>query len=238
MKRTYSRLASTEERRNVRRAFIFIVLAVIASILMFFVGIPALGKFAAFVSDFKKTTTPISSNDTTPPAPPKFKTFPDYTNQNQVSIEGTAESGTVIKLTFNGTEKETVSDSGSNFSFSLSLRDGENTFSAKAVDNVGNESQVTQEYKIVFDKKAPEFTIDSPGNGAQFFGSKQRQATIQGTTEVGTQITINDRVIVVDDNGKFQYTLTLSEGENKFLIRATDRAGNSTEQELILHFTS
>ncbi|QQG41199.1 MAG: hypothetical protein HYV90_03400 [Candidatus Woesebacteria bacterium] len=239
MSRNYSRLASVEESRNLRRAITYIVLAIFGLVLLFFLGIPALGKFTAFVSDLGKSNKPITSNDKTPPAPPRFNTFSDYTNQNQISLSGTTEPGATIKLTFNGNGSETMADKEGFFTFSnLNLNDGNNAFFATTVDAAGNISQQTQEYKIVFDNKPPELTVDNPSDGSTFFGSKQRQVTIQGTSESGVSVTINDRIIVVDDDGKFQYTLTLNEGENKFVIKATDQAGNFIEKEITLNFSS
>jgi hypothetical protein len=238
MKRGYSRLASVEERRNVQKAIGFGILTILALIMLFFFGIPTLGKFAAFVSDIGRSNKPITTDDKTPPAPPKFNNFGDFTNQQKLELTGVSENGATVKLTFNGTESETLADRDGKFAFNLDLIEGDNTISAYAVDPAGNIGQKTQVFKLVFDKKAPDLTIDSPADGAQFFGSKQRQVTIQGTTESSAQITINDRVISVDGNGKFQYTLTLNEGENKFTVKAVDQAGNTTEKTLTLTFSS
>lgn len=239
MSRNYSRLASVEERRNLRRAITYIVLAVVGLVLLFFLGIPVLGKFTAFISDLGKSNKPITNNDKTPPAPPKFNTFPDFTNQNKISLAGTTEPGATVKLIFNGNESDTLADKDGTFTFSdLNLNDENNSFFATAVDAAGNISQRTQENKIVFDNKPPELTVDNPSDGSTFFGSKQRQVTIQGTSESGVSVTINDRIIVVDESGKFQYTLTLNEGENKFIIKTTDQAGNSSEKEITLIFSS
>lgn len=238
MRRTYSRLVSVEERKNTRNAVFFILLTIAAAALIFFVGLPILGNFAAFVSEIGKSTKPISSTDTTPPGPPRFSNFPDFTNQTNVNLNGNAEPGSTIKMTFNGAEEDQLADKDGKFTFSLSLNSGENDFSAVAVDPAGNVSQKTQDYKIIFDNKPPTLTIDSPSNGAQFLGSKQRQVTIQGTTETNCQVTVNDRIVAVDDNGKFQYTTTLNDGENKFAFKSTDQAGNTTEVDLTLNFTS
>lgn len=237
MRRGYSRLASVEERKNMKKATTFIVLTMVTGLLLFFFGIPTLGKFAAFVSDLARSNKAITSQDKTPPAPPRFNEFSDFSNKNDVELSGTTEDGATVKLTFNGEESETLSDKDGKFMFNISLNNGENTFSAIALDPSGNISQKTQEYKITFDNKPPELTVDSPGDGSQFFGTKQRQVTIQGTTESSATININDRFVTVDSAGKFQYTLSLSPGENKFKIKATDPAENSTEKELTLSFS-
>lgn len=236
--RRYSRLASVEEKRNVQKAVWFVVLTLGFIVALFFLGIPILGRFVGFVSDLGKSNKPISVNDQTPPAPPKFNTIPDFTNQKSLSMSGNSEAGATVKLTFNGQDQETVADKNGGFTFSnLSLNDGENNFSATAQDPAGNLSQKTKDYIIIFDNKPPELEISSPGDGTQFFGSKQRQVTIQGVTESDVQLTANDRIVAVDDEGTFQYTTSLGDGENKFTLKAVDRAGNSTEKVLTLNFT-
>jgi hypothetical protein len=238
MRRTYSRLASVEERKNKRSAVLFILLTIAAVLILFFVGLPILGNFAAFVSEIGKSTKPITSSDNTPPAPPRFDNYPDFTNEKEFTLGGSTEPGATIKLTFNGKEQDGLSDNDGKFHFNLSLTNGENSFSAAAVDAAGNASQTSADGKVVYDNKPPDLTIDYPSDGTQYLGSKQRQITIQGTTEVNCQITINDRIVSVDDSGKFQYTTSLNDGENKFTIKSTDQAGNTTESSLTLNFTS
>jgi hypothetical protein len=234
----YSRLQSVEEKRNFRNAALLIGLTIISIILLIFFGIPAIGKVASFVSDLKGGNSPISSNDKTPPAPPRFQSFIDYTNQKYVTIGGTAEPGTTVKLTFDGNTTETVVDNEGKFTFTdLELKEGENTYSAEAVDSAGNVSIKSQDKVITYDIKPPEVTIDSPADGATFFGSTQRQINIQGTTETSSSVTINDRIVTVDNNGKFSYPVTLNGGDNQFNIKVTDQSGNLTEKQMTLKFS-
>lgn len=236
-KMAYSRLQSVEEKRNVRKAVYFVLLTIGAIVILFFYGIPILGKFAGFVSDLGKSGKAISINDKTPPAPPRFDFLNNFTNQENLNITGNTEAGATVNLTFNGASEDTLADKDGRFQFSVKLLNGENTYSAMATDAAGNVSQKTQTYALTFDNKPPELTIASPNDGSQFFGSNQRQVTINGNTDTGSQITINDRFVTVDDTGKFQYTTTLNDGENKFKVKSTDQAGNTTEKEITLTFT-
>jgi len=238
MNRSYSRLQSVEEKRNTRSALLFIGLTLVVILVLVFAGVPALTKFVSFVSGLKKNSGQSISNDTTPPAPPRFNLVADFTNQQTATISGNSEPGATVYLTFNGTDQNVVVDKDGNFSFSVQLNDGDNIFSAVAIDSAKNKSHKTQDYKITYDTKTPDLNITSPADGAQFTGSLQRQVTIQGTTESTAQVTINDRIIPVDDNGKFQYTTTLSDGANKFAVKAIDQAGNTSEKDLTLNFSS
>jgi hypothetical protein len=220
-----------------RSAVFFIVLTVVIIILIIFAGVPVLGKITAFVSGLRGGSSQISKSDTTPPAPPKFNYFPEFTNQQSITVTGNTEAGANVKLTFNGNPQEILADSNGAFSFNLTLPDGISTFSAVAVDQAGNQSQSSQNYQITFDNKQPDLSITSPSDGSSFFGSNQIQVTIQGKTESSCQITINDRIISVDDAGTFQYTTTLNSGANTFAIKSADQAGNTTEKDITLNFT-
>jgi len=100
MKSSYSRLASVEEKKNLKKVMIFGGLTVLIIILLLFVGIPILGNFTAFISDLGKANKPITSNDKTPPAPPRFNQFSDFTNQKSITISGNSEAGVNIKIVF------------------------------------------------------------------------------------------------------------------------------------------
>ena len=237
MKRRYSRLARTEERQSIRRAIFFTFLTVVSIFAFIFLGLPVLAKFAGFLTDLKKSGLPIEINDTTPPAPPKLDNLPEYTNEFSVEIKGTTEAGASVILFLNDDEEELVVNKDGEFNFTFKLDKGENTVSVKASDAAGNESQETDVYKIIFDNEPPELEITSPEDGKEFYGSKERQVSINGKTEESASVTINDRIVAVDVSGNFTFVTTLSEGENGFTIKTEDKAGNSNEASLTLRFT-
>ncbi len=237
MKRYLKRFAGTEQKTNQKKAFFYLFLTVVTVIVLYFLGIPALSKLTTLVSSFKNSNSKIDSSDITPPPPPKFKSFSEFTNQKETTLSGTAESGSTVKITFNGIDQEMLSDGNGQFSFNISLENGVNTFAAIAIDQSGNQSQKTNDYQITFDNKMPDMEIVSPNDGSSFFGSTQRQVTIEGTTEVEASVTINGRIISVEDDGSFQYTTTLSDGSNTFNIKAFDQAGNLTEKNIVFNFS-
>ncbi len=214
------------------------MLTTAAIVLLVFIGIPLFGKLTVFVSDLRSSGKAISQNDTIPPGPPRFNYVPAFTNQQSLNITGASEPGSTVRLNFNGNNQEVLADKNGGFIFNLQLNNGDNIFSAIAVDPSGNQSQKSKDYTITFDNKPPTLTINSPTDGSSFFGSNQRQVTIQGATEAECQVMINDRIVSVDDNGNFQYTTTLNDGSNPFAIKSTDQAGNTTEKDISLNFTS
>lgn len=212
------------------------VLTIAVIVFLGFVGIPLLGRVTLFVSNLRGNGKVVTKTDTTPPAPPRFNNLPAFTNQQNITVAGTAEPGTTVKLSFGGGFQQILADKDGNFSFNLQLVGGDNNFSAVAIDPSDNQSQQSQTYDITFDNNPPSLTVTSPSDGTSFYGSNQRQVTIQGTTDSGSQITINDRIVSVDDSGNFQYTTTLNNGANTFAVKSTDQAGNTTEKDITLNF--
>lgn len=226
--RSYSRLAEIEKRKSRRQIFVFGTLSVLVIVVFFFFGFKLISSLAGLLGDVKSGDQPIDVSDTTPPAPPRPNFVPEYTNKDELILEGTAESGSTIKVEINNSEKEIVTDAGGIFSVTLPLKRGENDISLTATDNAGNESTNT-DITVVFDNEKPELEVTKPTEGQKFYGSGQKNLTLEGKTETEVTLTINGRTVPVDENGNFKYDSTLGDGENSFNIKSTDKAGNQTE---------
>lgn len=230
------RLSSHEESRNFKKAGLFIVLTIGLLSLLFFFGIPLMARFATFIAEFGKSDDPITKDDKIPPAPPRIEDLPEATNKFSLDLKGATETGATVIIDFNGQVEEVLAGADGNFSKKVNLLDGDNTLTLTARDPAGNISQPTDTYKIVYDGIKPKLSVGSPSDGAEFFGSGQRQVTIQGTSEFGVNLLINDRLVSIGEEGNFSFTTSLSEGENIFNVKATDKAGNESESTLTLQF--
>lgn len=233
----YSRRRSVEERKNVRRAFFFGILTIGVLLLFLFFGLPTVAKFAAFLHDLRSTNQPVDVTDTTPPAPPKINDLPEFTNETSLDISGRSEPGATILIEENGKEDEVLANKDGEFQYTWSLLDGQNKISAKAKDAAGNESVESDVQLVTYDNQPPDLSIDSPQDGASFYGSKERQLTIKGHTEENASVTINDRIVVVDSLGDFSLSTTLSDGDNSFDVTAKDQAGNETKSSFTVHYS-
>ena len=231
-----SRLSTVEERKNMSSAYKYLLFSVFFIIFFIFFGIPVLTKITGLIGDLKKSDLPVEINDNTPPAPPQINPLPEATNKNKLEIKGSAEEGATIRLFINNTEETVIADKNGAFSFSTILNKGENTISLLAKDASENESTSTPDYLVIYDDKEPELEISSPQDGQSFYGSLQRQIVIEGKTEAGASITINDRIVVVEQDGSFAYAISLQEGDNNFNIKSTDKAGNQIVKGITLHY--
>lgn len=230
------RRRQTEEQKNIKRAIYLVILSIGLLILFLYFGLPLLARFSTFLGNLRKDSEPVLSNDTTPPAPPTFYDLPEYTQKPSVEISGRSEEGATVIVYANGKKHELLADKNGEFFFDFELRRGDNRLSAKAIDKAGNEGLETKEYSITNDSEPPDLEITNPTD-TNVSGSSNKQITIEGTTEEGVTLTINDRIVAVSSDGSFTMATTLSDGENKFTIKAADRAENETETTLTINFS-
>lgn len=238
-RKPYSRLARTQEKQNLRRAFIYILLAIIISATTLFLGIPVLIRVAIFFAEIKGSSLPVEQTDVIPPPPPRIDTLPEATKTNLISLAGSAEEGSTVEVYLN--EKNitsVVSDSNSRFiTEKLRLEGGKNSVYVIAIDKARNESSPSEKQYLWFDDKPPELLITQPEDGATFYGEQEKSITVQGKTEPGTSVTLNGRLIIVGTEGELTTIYTLNEGENQIKLVVRDKAGNETEKEItVIYF--
>ncbi|EKD62502.1 MAG: Biofilm associated protein A [uncultured bacterium] len=236
MRKTYSRLQKIEDKQNKKKALILIGISVFLILLFAIFGLPLVARVAEVVIGINKSGSLPNIEDTTNPTPPKIGFLPEQTNTPNLEITGSSEPGTLVKIYFNETHKELLAGASGNFSTDFALQDGENKIYATAEDNAGNISEQSDTLKVILDKEPPSLEITEPREGMTLYGNKQRQVAIKGVTESNARVTINDRVVVVENSGNFTFVTSLAEGENQFTIRSSDPAGNITESVLNLVF--
>lgn len=237
MTKYFSYRSKTETRKNTKYAFLYVFLTVASIFAVLFLGIPILTQFASLLTNIHKSGQSVDVNDKIPPPPPHLNTLPEAVNNLKLEIKGTSEPGATIKIYLNDKPFESTVDNNGNFITIVNLSGGDNSLFATATDQAGNESQKTAIYKIAFDNNPPEINISKPADGSQYYGLKQKNISIQGSTKAGSSLTINDRFVLVQDDGSFTFNTQLSEGENNFIIKAIDRAGNTSEKNLKVSFS-
>ena len=239
MPRKYrSRLAKTQEAREKKDLlrYAFFTIGIIAFVLL--VGIPfVIPRITAVIDQTSgRNSTGFNPGDTTPPPPPHLRDLPRYTSEGSVEVAGFTEAGATVSVVVNGRADQVIADAGGGFTLRVDLVAGDNKISAFAVDQAANESGKSREYLVTVDTEEPSLEVIKPQDGAIYFGN-ERNVQIEGQTESGARITINDRVAIVNAEGKFAMQVGLSEGGNTFTIKAYDEAGNTTEKSLTLSYT-
>ena len=156
-----------------------------------------------------------------------------FTNEENVTVEGKAAPTTTVTLFNNGEEvgTATATDVGT-FSIDTALSTGENVFTATASTNNGT-TQPSAPVTVVLDQDAPVLAITSPQTGEK---TNRETITVTGTVEDANLdfVTVNGQHVTVTDGG-FSHRVMLENGENPIEVVATDKAGNSSSDSVVVH---
>ena len=233
-----SRLQKIEERKSKRQAILFTFLTLLLIIGVIFLGIPSLIKMVIFLENLHSSGQAVETKDSVPPAPPRLQVLSEATNSASLDLKGFAESGATVKIYRDHEEiQEVVADKEGEFIIdNLKLELGENELQAKATDNSGNESKLSALLTISYDNSPPVLTLTNPANEAEFF-DEDKEILVAGETDPDANVVVNDFFVLVDTEGNFVKKLELQEGENEILVVATDKAGNATQETLIVRYT-
>ncbi len=233
-----SRLKQHLEKQTGRNILLVVGGLVIIGIVIVVFGTQILIGFSLLLEKMRgnDTTPTVTKEEKSYIAPPILDPAVDATNSAQIVISGSAEKKQTIYLYINDQlVNKTSVRSNNSFNFpDVTLENGQNEIKVKAVTQDRQESSFSQAIHISFLKEEPSLSIDKPQDG-QGFNKSSGPVNIEGQTDPGVQITVNDFVAIVDDQGKFSYLYTLKDGENEIKVVATDDAGNKKTQDLRIH---
>ena len=154
-----------------------------------------------------------------------------FTNEDTVTVTGTAAPTTTVTLYNNDQEVGTVSvgDDGT-FSKTITLLQGENIITATASTDNGT-TDPSQPVKVILDQEKPTLEITSPADGAK---TNHETITVEGTVNDShlDTVKVNGQKATVNDDGTYSKRIMLDEGDNVIRVVATDKAGNKTTKRI------
>ena len=164
--------------------------------------------------------------------PPVLDPLPEATNSGRIAVSGYAAKESNVLIFVNGSEEmKIIADKDGKFSTQLvPIKEGENTLYA-IVAASDSQSSPSASYMVYYKKNEPKLEISGPQDGERF-RDDQKEISITGATDEDSRVLINDRLVIVDVQGNFSYSVRLSDGENTFKIQAFDNAGNKTQKKL------
>ena len=233
-----TRLQRKREKDSLRQAFKYLLLVFGLLFLLIRFGLPALTNMAAFLGDLNSSKQPIEKQESLPIMAPRLNPLPMATVSAEINISGYSQPGSTVKLFLRGISiEEITADANGEFSFNkVHLKDGENEIYTEANDNQGKDSGPSTTYKVTLDSEAPKLEVSQPQDGQRFF-DKDSPITVSGRTEVRTNLMINNRFVLVKDDGSFSVTQSLTAGDNQIEIVVRDDAGNETRKSLKVNYT-
>ncbi len=230
--RSYSRPQNPQKR--------LIITVIIAGVILYvtvFWILPALINGIGFFTDIFKSSkhkTQVSENATL--APPVFNIPFEATNTGQLTFTGFATPNTKVELYLDNELRETLKTSfDGSFTFqNIDLALGTNNIFGKTLDDKNKESLPSKTIQLLYDGEKPKLELTEPEDGRQVQGT--RQLNVSGVTDPDAQIYINDSQVIVKSDGTFTNQFNLSDGDNNIIIKAKDKAGNTTELARKIHF--
>lgn len=225
LRRRYS-----QDKKNMQFTALTIVAIIVLTILFIVGGIPALSSIGSFIGGFKKDNINVETNDETIVLEPILDPPVSATNTATISITGSATTGSSVLLYVNGSKQdEVLVGKEGTFVFNKArLQSGDNKiYTISKINN--SQSQLSNTFTVSYLNVPPQLEIVNPETNTT---TREKQLTIEGKTDKDTEVTINDRFVYTDPNGNFNTTYTLSTGENNFIIKAIDIAGNISQKEL------
>lgn len=228
-----SRLARRESRKMMGQSLFFLLLTGGIIFGLFKWGLPALVQLAGFLGDINSSSEPIENVDTIAPYTPVLDIGFEATTSAEISVRGYGESGTSILLFNNGMKVgEALADQEGEFEIlDVRLKDGPNELKAQAIDEAGNESPLSQSRFIDYDETAPEVVITTPTLIGDKFETDEQILEIEGKSDIGARVFVNDRLARLGSGGEFSSSVSLNEGENTITLKAVDKAGNESVEE-------
>ncbi len=224
----------SEEEKIKRRAIIFGLLTLALIISIFIWGIPLFIRLVGSLTELKSEQEQNLTQDVIPPPVPRLSFLPEATNSAVLTITGFTEPRAEVVIEFNQKQITTQADEEGKFILEkLNLDPGENQVRALAIDAAGNKSEYSKPLKVVYDQEPPKLEILSPQDG---IAVEERNLEVRGVTEPEARVLVNDHLVIVDEEGKFNTRLILKEGGNQIKIVAQDLAGNQTEKTLTVTY--
>jgi hypothetical protein len=160
-------------------------------------------------------------------------------------ISGTAEAGSTVSVSFDGTVAGTaVADGSGSWSFtpSSALAQGAHSVTAQATDAAGNTGPSSNSHAFTVDSEAPVApVVVTPANGALV---NTTTPVISGTAEAGSTVSVSvdgtvAGTVVANGTGNWSFTPSsaFSQGLHSVTAQATDTAGNTSPSSNSHSFT-
>lgn len=218
-----------DDKYYLKLGVFYLVLTIVFLALIAKFGISAAVKISELI---QKGSPSVSNNlsDVIVP-PPQLSSIPEATNSATLNIWGFALANQDVDIYLNDTNIKTIRvNSEGKFEDSINLVLGLNKIFIQTKTKQGTTSAQSHIWTIFYTNTSPSLEILEPTSEKVI--TKTNKAEIEGKVDKTTKVTINDHLVIVDQNGLFTYNSSLQSGENKFKIICTDPAQNKTEKEI------
>jgi hypothetical protein len=226
---------SHRQKNYYKQFIVYFILLILLIIFMLTIGIKLLINLSLFIANRNTDSTPTTQESNTYLAPPTINDLPDATNSAMIKFSGSATSGNILTLYVNKAKVKEVSISDNTFHADATLDKGTNEIYLTLEDKKAKQKKDSSIYTITYIADKPKLDITSPHDGDK---TNKNEIVVTGETGKDIDITVNGSPTVVNADGKFSYSLRLSQGDNKITIKARDAASNEETKELTVNYSN
>jgi len=161
--------------------------------------------------------------------------LPQFTRELTLQLSGKVPSfaiqpGRVVDVALSGGSITTLAiDQSGAFVAPLTLREGVNAITVTLRSD--RDIVASSSYTVTVDRTPPTLTIARPTAGDPVDGPT---VVVEGTTEPGASLQINDRTVVPNPEGAFSESFSATPGPLSITVVARDKAGNETTTKLTI----
>jgi len=166
-------------------------------------------------------------------AAPIADSLPAYTRDPQLQLTGkvpsfAVQAGRSVQFVLNGAVvATTLLDPSGAFNATLALKEGANSIGVALIAD--RDVVAASSYSVVLDRTPPTMTVSQPAPASTV---DAKSIVVTGTTEPGSTITVNGRIVSITPEGGFSDSFSATAGSVPITVVARDRAGNETTQKL------
>ena len=166
-------------------------------------------------------------------AAPIADSLPAYTRDPQLVLTGkvpsfAVQAGRSVQFVLNGAVvATTLLDPSGAFNATFALKEGPNSIGVALIAD--RDVVAASSYSVVLDRTPPTMTVSQPAAGSTV---DAKNIVLVGTTEPGSTIKVNGRIVVITPEGAFTDSFSAAPGSVPITVVARDRAGNETTQKL------
>lgn len=229
------------ERKNKRNIVISIVLTIGFIYMLLNFGLPLLIGSLSYFNKFKTQEKPSSIVEDIAIAPPVLNIPFEATNSATITITGYASPDSKVQIYIDDSlvaAQQTQTD-GSFKAENIQLVLGNNNIHAtvEITDTNGNtkQSMPSKNIRLTYNNEKPLLEVTEPADGQQIIGDKK--VRVSGKTDINNSISLNEKTVIVNNEGNFSTEISLNDGENIITITATNPVGNKTQAERRVNVT-
>lgn len=237
-KKKISLLYRKREKRALNKLILSFFILVFLFIIVVFWGIPLLANLASIISSRFDKDKEESLGQQFPLPTPEIFDLPQATNSAKLTVLGKGLPNTTVEIFIDNKEVGgvIVGEDGIFEVPNVNLSEGENLISAQSVGQKNEKSARSEPKTVIYNKEPPKLSLNEPQDNQKISGG-ERKIKVSGSTESDVNLKIGEFLAVVDQNGNFTFSYPLKDGENKIIVKAEDKAGNTTEIERTVFYS-